>query len=279
MIIAHNILAEGANRQLGITNKHKAKSSERLASGYRLNRAADNVAGLSVTEEMRGQIRGLGRGNLNCVDGISLINVADGAIADCDSILHRIRELCVQAANDTYVSSDRRDIEFEIEALTNEIDRVGRETEFNTIKVLQGQRDEDGIPTEFFYVQDGANSQQMTEITLPRIDADTLGMRENIDVSSGVSASKSLEHVVDMLNYVSDERSRMGAYANRLEFARGNDQNTGENLQSAESRMRDADMADEVVTYSKSSIIQQAGQSMLAQANSASQGVLTLLNG
>ena len=278
MIIQHNMTAYNTNRQLGITNGNLAKSSEKLSSGYRVNRAGDDAAGLSISEKMRGQIRGLEQASTNAQDGISLIQTAEGALNEIHAILQRQRELTVQAANDTNVDVDRQAIKDELDQLSSEITRIACETEFNTMKLLDGTG-ADG--SGGFTFQVGANKEQSISLTISGMAADSVG-EDGVDVSDiGVTdyatATESIETVNNALESVSKQRSKLGAVQNRLEHTIANADNTAENLQAAESRIRDIDMTEEMVKYSKDSILQQAAQSMLAQANQANQGVLSLL--
>lgn len=274
MIVQHNMTALNANRQLGITNTNLSKNTEKLSSGYRVNRAADDAAGLSISEKMRGQIRGLDQASTNAEDGTSLIQTAEGALNEVHSVLQRMRELTVQASNDTYVAADRTAIKDEMTALTSEIDRIASQTEFNTMKLLDGTFKDKKL-------QVGANSDQQVDIAISTMSSDALGVAQgdvaDKVVDSGKGVTKLINVVNEALSKVSTQRSALGALQNRLEHTIANADNTSENLQAAESRIRDVDMADEMVKYSKNSILQQAGQSMLAQANQATQGILSLL--
>lgn len=276
MIVQHNMTALNANRQLGITNSNLAKSSEKLASGYRVNRAADDAAGLSISEKMRGQIRGLNQASSNAQDGVSLIQTAEGALNEIHSVIQRMRELTVQASNDTYVSTDRKAIAKELSALTQEIDRIASQTEFNTMKLLDGSFTGKGL-------QVGANASQIIKFSISKMTAAGLGITTST-IAGVVSTATSYSDVTGLisvvnkaLSKVSLQRSALGALQNRLEHTIANADNMAENLQSSESKIRDVNMADEMVAYSSRSILQQAGQSMLAQANQATQGVLSLL--
>lgn len=294
MIVQHNMTAANTNRQLGISTSNRAKSSEKLASGYRINRAGDDAAGLSISEKMRGQIRGLEQASTNAQDGISLIQTAEGALNEVHSVIQRMRELTVQASNDTNVSADRFAIAKEVAALASEIDRIASQTEFNTMKLLNGEFTEKQF-------QVGANSNQVINISIAAIDSTALGIGTDevanaiydgvsdmkvaeMDPSerltagaTGSAISELVDRVNSALEFVSAQRSELGAYQNRLEHTIANADNTAENLQSAESRIRDVNMADEMVKFSKENILQQASQSMLAQANQSTQGVLSLL--
>ena len=292
MIVQHNMTALNANRQLGVSNSNLAKSTEKLSSGYRINRAGDDAAGLSISEKMRGQIRGLNQASTNAQDGVSLIQTAEGALNETHAILQRMRELAVQGANDTNVTKDRDAINAEMKQLTEEIGRIGKTTEFNTMKLFDGNS---GIGGQAKNLQVGANSGQtigfkMATITMTgTADAGTVSVKFANDKSSATLDSsvhnattnsaygKAVSTIDAAIEAVSQSRSNLGALQNRLEHTIANADNTSENLQAAESRIRDVDMADEMVKYSKSSILQQAGQSMLAQANQSTQGVLSLL--
>ncbi len=272
MIIQHNMTAMNTNRQLGVTTGNLAKSAEKLSSGYRINRAADDAAGLSISEKMRGQIRGLDKASTNAQDGISLIQTAEGALNEIHSIIQRMRELSVQAANDTNVSADRRAIGSELEELRSEITRIASETEFNTMKLLSG-----GFGTKNLQV--GANRSQRIQFHISDMRACAIGLRKAgfSTVKDFETATAFISTVNAALSKVSQQRSYLGAIQNRLEHTIANADNTAENLQAAESRIRDVDMANQMVSYSKDNILLQASQSMLAQANQSSQGVLSIL--
>ena len=275
MIVQHNMTALNANRQLGITNTNLARSTEKLSSGYRVNRAADDAAGLSISEKMRGQIRGLEQASTNAEDGQSLIQTAEGALSEIHSVLQRMRELTVQVSNDTNVSADRKAIAKEVRALTSEINRIATQTQFNTMGLLSG-----GFKNKKLQV--GANTNQTISITISSMTAGKLGVSATviakvISSSTGTDITKLITTVNTAITKVSTQRSALGALQNRLDHTIANADNMAENLQSSESKIRDVDMADEMVSYSASSILQQAGQSMLAQANQATQGVLSLL--
>ena len=272
MVVQHNLTAMNANRQLGITTGQQAKSSEKLSSGYRINRAADDAAGLTISEKMRSQIRGLNKASDNAQDGISLIQTAEGALNEAHSILQRMNELATQAANDTNTTSDRTAIQSEIDALTSEIDRIASTTQFNTQNLLSG-----GFSAKNLQV--GALSGQKISITIVAMNAGGIGITagKNNCVSTFEKAGEAMKTFQDAISAVSKQRSALGALQNRLEHTVANLDNVAENTQSAESRIRDTDMAEEMVEYSKNNILAQAGQSMLAQANQSTQGVLSLL--
>ena len=279
MVVQHNMSSLNTNRQLGITNKALSKSTEKLSSGYRVNRAADDAAGLSISEKMRAQTRGLNQASDNAQNGQSLIQTAEGALNEIHSVLQRMRELTVQASNDTNVSADRTAIAVELTALTEEIDRIASQTEFNTMKLLSGSFTGKNL-------QVGANRDQFISISIKAMSSTGLGVNKVANTVSTAAkaktgASKTITALISTVNsaitQVSLQRSQLGAIQNRLDHTIDNADNMAENLQSAESLIRDVNMADEMVTYSAKSIIQQAGQSMLAQANQATQGVLSLL--
>ena len=398
MVVQHNLTAMNANRQLGVTTSAQAKSAEKLSSGYRINRAGDDAAGLKISEKMRSQVRGLNRASTNAQDGVSLIQTAEGALNEAHSILQRMNELAVQGANDTNESIDRDAINQELDALTTELDRISTTTQFNKQNLLDGTFQKKNL-------QVGANANQKITISIDNMNAQTLGLRsvskittpeaqtgtkptkmnyqgtsytwvstngkdENVksaisafkkavsgrytstkyterfdsdtgsvyyaslhddskhfatkasvmaadikiaksNVSSDITnnfndyiqttagtaksalpgytetgrvsvdnyeiANNSLTAIQDAINKVSSQRSALGAIQNRLEHTIANLDNVAENTQSAESRIRDTDMASEMVEYSKNNILAQAGQSMLAQSNQSTQGVLSLL--
>ncbi len=269
MVVQHNLTAMNTNRQLGITTNSQAKSTEKLSSGYRINRAGDDAAGLSISEKMRNQIRGLGKASTNAQDGISAIQVAEGALNETHSILQRMNELATQAANDTNTTIDRNSIDKEIKALVSEIDRIQSTTQFNTMNLLDGNFTGKNL-------QIGSLSGQSINISISKMDAGSIGVT-GLSVSTFASAGTAMSAIQSAIDKVSDQRSALGALQNRLEHTIANLDTTAENTQAAESRIRDVDMAKEMVEYSKNNILAQAGQSMLAQANQSNQGVLSLL--
>ena len=274
MIVQHNMTALNANRQLSVTNTNLARSTEKLSSGYRINRASDDAAGLAISEKMRGQIRGLKQASTNAQDGQSLIQTAEGAMNEIHSVLQRMRELTVQAKNDTYKQEDRNKIKEEVTQLQCEITRISNQTEFNQMKLLNGSYTGKVI-------QVGANDDQTIGITITKCDAASLGVST---IADGIANSENakdltakLKTIDDAISKISTRRSNLGAKSNRFDHTIANADNTAENLQSSESKIRDVNMASEMVAYSSMSILQQAGQSMLSQANQATQGVLSLL--
>lgn len=353
MRINNNLMAINTHRQLGITNTAGAKSMEKLSSGYRINRAGDDAAGLSISEKMRAQIRGLTMASKNAQDGISLIQTAEGALNESHSILQRMRELAVQAANDTNVDVDRASLQAEIDQLAQELTRIAENTEFNTQKLLDGTFND-----AKFHI--GANSGQNISLSIGNMNADTLSVGQKVETASesgihtlkqpgstgatiatfytagatirsatstveavkagessgyyvlqkntgGITIGADLFRAVDSaydngltmtlgihistqaaadsaittinnaLELVSAERSKLGAYQNRLEHTINNLDNVAENLQASESRIRDVDMAKEMMEFTRQNILQQAATAMLAQANQAPQSVLQLL--
>lgn len=274
MIVQHNMTALNANRQLGITNTNLARSTEKLSSGYRINRASDDAAGLSISEKMRGQIRGLKQASTNAQDGQSLIQTAEGAMNEIHSVLQRMRELTVQAKNDTYKLEDRTKIQDEVKQLQSEIDRIATQTQFNKMNLLTGS-----YSAKQFQV--GANDAQVINLTITTMTCSALGVQSIqtlVNANSGASVGDdTLAKIDSAITKVSTKRSDLGAISNRLDHTIANADNMAENLQSSESKIRDVNLASEMVSYSSMSILQQAGQSMLSHANQATQGVLSLL--
>ncbi|WHY88391.1 flagellin Hag [Neobacillus novalis] len=284
MRINHNISAQNTYRQLSTNNANQAKNMEKLSSGQRINRGADDAAGLSISEKMRAQVRGLDQASKNAQDGISLIQTADGALNETHSILQRMRELAVQAGNDTNNTEDRAAIQKEADELSKQITSISDDTEFNGTKLLNGT----GAANLSFQV--GANSSQTLSLTITAMDSFKLGVSAGtdaltsktanaIDLTSSTAAATALGKIDIAIGKVSTERANLGATQNRLEFTTNNLAATSQNLSSAESRIRDVDMAKEVMESSKNGILAQAAQAMLAQANQAPQSVLQLLRG
>lgn len=268
MVVQHNLTAANTNRQLGITTSGLQKSTEKLSSGYKINRAADDAAGLSISEKMRNQIRGLNKASDNAQDGISLVQTAEGALNEVHSMLQRMSELAVQAANDTNQTVDKNALEAEVTQLQTEIKRVGSTTQFNKMNILDGTFTGKKL-------QVGANANQTISVSISALTGVTKKALETH--VSGTAAQSAITSIQSSITKLSTLRSKLGAIQNRLEHTVANLDNISENTQSAESRIRDTDMAEEMVQYSKNNILQQAGQSMLAQANQANQGVLSLL--
>lgn len=274
MVVQHNLTAANTNRQLGITTNGLQKSTEKLSSGYKINRAADDAAGLSISEKMRNQIRGLNKASDNAQDGISLVQTAEGALNEVHSMLQRMSELAVQASNGTNASQDRTALDNEVQQLKTEIERVGTTTQFNKMDILTGEFSSNNEKT----LQVGANQNQVITIAISALTS-TVGsaLEDTVKVGTATAAQSSITIIQNSITNLSALRSKLGALQNRLEHTVANLDNISENTQSAESRIRDTDMAEEMVQYSKNNILQQAGQSMLAQANQANQGVLSLL--
>ncbi|MGE7022745.1 flagellin [Solibacillus cecembensis] len=269
MRIQHNISALNTHRNLSFNNTQASKNLEKLSSGYKINRAGDDAAGLAISEKMRGQIRGLDMATKNAQDSISLIQTAEGALNETHSILQRMRELAVQSANDTNVTSDRADLQKEINALSEEITRIATDTEFNTQKLLNGS-----FTGKVFHI--GANQDQKITLSVTTMTAAKLGVSK-VSISSQDGANTAITTINDAITNVSKTRSDLGAVQNRLEHTINNLGATSENLTAAESRIRDTDMAKEMMGFTKNNILMQAAQSMLAQANQQPQGVLQLL--
>ena len=275
MVVQHNITAMNANRQLGITTGIQAKSSEKLSSGYKINRAADDAAGLAISEKMRRQVRGLTQASANAQDGISAVQTAEGALNEVHDMLQRMNELATKAANETLTSKDRSYINSEISALKEEINRTSSATKFNDQELLNG----DFSGKKLQVGADTAGINQIT-VTIGSMSCTSLeidGDKCVVTGTDGENARTAMDAIKTALEKVSTQRSDLGAVQNRLEHTIKNLDNVVENTQSAESLIRDTDMATEMVKYSNNNILAQAGQSMLAQANQTNQGVLSLL--
>lgn len=273
MRINHNIAALNTHRQLNTASTSQSKSMEKLSSGLRINRAGDDAAGLAISEKMRGQVRGLDQASRNAQDGISMIQTGEGALNETHSILQRMRELAVQSASDTNTLADRGQIQKENADLIAEIDRIATTTEFNTQKLLDGT----GGTTGAFQFQIGANATQNLTVTFADMQSAAL-LVDAVDLGVDAATSSTAITTIDAaIATVSDERAQLGAKQNRLEHTINNLNTSSENLTAAESRIRDVDMAKEMMEQTKNSILAQAAQAMLAQANQQPQGVLQLL--
>ena len=270
MVVQHNLTAMNSNRMLGVNTATQAKSTEKLSSGYRINRAADDAAGLAISEKMRRQIRGLTQAAANAQDGISMVQTAEGALNEVHDMLQRMNELAVKAANGTMTDDDRAYIEKEVEALKTEIDRVAETTTFNEQSLLKA--------TKTFALQVGAETSGNNKINvkMKAMDANSLGITST-SVGSSAAAGTLIDNVKKAIKNLNEQRADLGAQQNRLEHTINNLNNVVENTTAAESAIRDTDMASEMVRYSNNNILAQAGQSMLAQANQSNQGVLSLL--
>ena len=282
MVVQHNLTAMNTQRQLNITTGTQAKVTEQLSSGYKINRAADDAAGLTISEKMRSQIRGLSQASANAEDGISCVQTAEGALAEVHDMLQRMNELAVKSANGTNTSADRIAIQKEVNALVSEINRVSQSSEFNTLKLLDGS-----FTGKTLQVGAANKTEQTIKISIKAMNAAGLGISKLKDPSldktstdtlatqAGAKAAISL--ITKAIAQVSSQRSSLGAIQNRLEHTIKNLDNIVENTTAAESAIRDTDMASAMVKYSTQNILAQAGQSMLAQANQSTQGVLSLL--
>ncbi len=275
MVVQHNLTAMNSNRMLGLTTKTQGKSTEKLSSGYKVNRAADDAAGLAISEKMRRQIRGLTQASLNAQDGISAVQTAEGALNEVHDMLQRMNELAIKSANGTNQTEDQSYIQSEVDALIKEIDRVAQTTTFNERMLLNGSWS-DGVD-----LQVGAEGTSGNRISVSIEAMDAAGISIDSLSSSGVAsqtaAQNSISKIKAALTAISKQRSDLGAIQNRLEHTINNLDNVVENTTSAESAIRDTDMATEMVKYSNNQILAQAGQAMLAQSNQANQGVLSLL--
>ncbi|MEW4241133.1 flagellin Hag [Priestia megaterium] len=280
MRINHNITALNTYRQFNNANNAQSKSMEKLSSGMRINSAKDDAAGLAISEKMRGQIRGLDMASKNSQDGISLIQTAEGALNETHDILQRMRELTVQSANDTNSGDDRGAVQNEMDQLAKEIDRISNNTQFNTKDLLKGD-----FAASAITLQVGANGNQVIALTIGNMSAASLAVGTGagelataLDVSSASANFSNVISAIDQaIKTVSSERGKLGSYQNRLEHTINNLATSSENLTAAESRVRDVDMAKEMMDQTKNSILSQAAQAMLAQANQQPQGVLQLL--
>ena len=284
MRINTNISALNAWKNLSITHNHMTKSLEKLSSGYRINRAADDAAGLAISEKMKAQTRGLRQAVRNAQDGISLIQTAEGALNEVHAILQRMRELVVQAGNGIYESDDLQMIQDEIDQLVDEINEISTRTEFNTKKLLDGTVEEDTTdpenPVPGISLQIGANAGQVMEISIANMNSQSLGVQSvNIvpPTDGTVDIDAQIKAIDGAIKLVSQERSKLGAYQNRLEHTINNLNTAAENLEAAGSRIRDVDMALEMANFTRHQILQAAGTAMLAQANLTPQSILKLL--
>lgn len=248
-----------------------SKALERLSTGYRINRAGDDPAGLAISEKMRAQINGLNMASKNIQDGISMVQTAEGALNETHSMLQRMRELSVQSANDTLTDDDRALIEVEFQELKKEVTRISTDTEFNTRKLLNGDN-----ATTPLKIQVGANAGQTIDLTMNDMSADAIGLTD-ASIATRDEAESALSTLDEAIKKVSMERAQMGAYQNRMEHAYNVNVNTAENLTAAESRIRDADIAKEMMNFTKASILQQAAQYAIAMHMQTAQGMLQLL--
>ncbi len=269
MVVQHNLTAMNSNRMLGLTQSTLAKSTEKLSSGYRINRAADDAAGLAISEKMRRQVRGLTQASANAQDGISAVQTAEGALNEVHDMLQRMNELAVQAANDTNTPEDQGYINQEVQALKSEINRVASTTTFNSQNLLDGSFTGKNL-------QVGAESGQVIGLSIGAMTTEGLSC-DGVTTDTTENAQAAIETIKTAITNLNSQRYALGAVQNRLEHTIKNLDNVVENTQSAESAIRDTDMATEMVKYSNANILAQAGQSMLAQSNQSNQGVLSLL--
>ena len=280
MIINHNMSAMYANRQLGVTGTEIAKNIEKLSSGMRINRAGDDASGLAVSEKLRGQIRGLNQATKNIENGIAFIQTTEGYLQENQDILHRMRELAVQSANGIYTPEDRMQIQVEVSQLVDEINRIASHAQFNGMNLMTGRFAKGTTGMQF---QVGANMDQSKLVFIGTMTATALGLQgaqgtaETISIESPESANKAIGMLDTALKAVSRQRADLGAYQNRFEMAAKGVSVAAENLQASESRIRDTDMAGEMVSYVKNQILDRAGSAMLAQANTRAQNVMQIL--
>ena len=280
MIINHNMSSLYADRVLNISNDSIMKNMEKLSSGERINRAGDDASGLAVSEKMRSQIRGLNQTSKNIQNGVSFIQTTEGYLQETTDILQRVRELAVQSANGIYSDEDRMQIQVEVSQLA-EVDRIASQAQFNGMNMLTGRFAQEGDSVMQFQI--GANVDQNTRVFIGTMTATALGLKgaqggdEQISISSPDEANITLAAIDEALKNVTKQRADLGAYQNRFEMAAKGINIAAENTQASESRIRDTDMASEMVEFTKNQILTQAGTAMLAQANSQSQSVLGLL--
>ncbi len=285
MVINHNMSAIYANRQLGVNGLSLSKDMEKLSSGERINRAGDDASGLAVSEKMRSQIRGLNQASQNASNGISFIQTTEGYLQETTDIMQRIRELAVQSSNGIYSEEDRMQIQVEISALVSEVDRIASSAQFNGMNMLTGRFARptgENVVTGSMWFHIGANMDQRMQIYIGTMSSTALGIREigsetKLSLSTPEEANRAIGVIDEGLKKINKQRADLGAYQNRMEMAVKGLDVSAENLQASESRIRDTDMASQMVEFTKNSVLQQAGTAMLAQANSQSQNILSLL--
>lgn len=284
MIINHNMSSMYANRTLGVSSSQLAGNIEKLSSGQRINRAGDDASGLAVSEKMRSQIRGLNQAERNIQNGVSFIQTTEGYLSETTDILQRIRELAVQSANGIYTDEDRMQIQVEVSQLVAEVDRIASQAQFNGMNMLTGAFATDSASGRIMQFQIGANVDQNEQVFIGTMTAQALGLTgtqgsdERISIATPDAANMSIATLDNAMKSVNRQRADLGAYQNRFEIAAKGIAVAAENLQAAESRIRDSDMASEMVEYTKNQILTQSGTAMLVQANSQSQNVLRLLS-
>ena len=285
MVINHNMSAIYANRQLGVNGLSLSKDMEKLSSGERINRAGDDASGLAVSEKMRAQIRGLNQASQNASNGISFIQTTEGYLQETTDIMQRIRELAVQSSNGIYSEEDRMQIQVEISALVSEVDRIASSAQFNGMNMLTGRFARptgENVVTGSMWFHIGANMDQRMQVYIGTMSSTALGIREigsetKISLATPEEANRAIGVIDEGLKKINKQRADLGAYQNRMEMAVKGLDVSAENLQASESRIRDTDMASQMVEFTKNSVLQQAGTAMLAQANSQSQNILSLL--
>ena len=284
MIINHNMSALYADRQLGVTQGELTKNMEKLSSGMRINRAGDDASGLAVSEKMRSQIRGLQQAERNIQNGVSFIQATEGYLQETQDILHRLRELSVQSANGIYSEEDRMQIQVEVSQLVDEVNRIASHAQFNGMNMLTGRFAQASVTGEIMQLQVGANMDQNARVYVGNMSATALGLIDaqgsdgKLNIDDVEKANQAIGTIDSALKVVSKQRADLGAYQNRFEMAAQGVAIAAENIQAAESRIRDTNMASKMVDYTKDSILAQTGTAMLAQANLRTQSVLSLLS-
>ena len=285
MVINHNMSAMFAQRSQGLTDLSTQKNMEKLSSGMRINRAGDDASGLAVSEKMRAQIRGLNQASENAENGISFIQTTEGYLQETTDIIHRIRELAVQSSNGIYSDEDRMQIQVEVSSLIDEVDRIASAAQFNGMNMLTGRFARptgENTVTGSMWFHIGANMDQRTQVFIGTMSATALGLKnvgneDKLSLAAPDDANRAIGTLDEALKKINKQRADLGAYQNRLEKTVVGLDIGAENLQASESRIRDTDMAEEMVDFTKNQVLSQAGTAMLAQANQSSQNVLSLL--
>ncbi len=285
MVINHNMSAMFAQRSQGLTDLNNQKNMEKLSSGMRINRAGDDASGLAVSEKMRAQIRGLNQASENASNGISFIQTTEGYLQETTDIIHRIRELAVQSSNGIYSDEDRMQIQVEVSSLIDEVDRIASAAQFNGMNMLTGRFARptgENTVTGSMWFHIGANMDQRTQVFIGTMSAMALGLKnigneDKLSLAAPDDANRAIGTLDEALKKINKQRADLGAYQNRLEKTVVGLDIGAENLQASESRIRDTDMAEEMVDFTKNQVLSQAGTAMLAQANQSSQNVLSLL--
>ena len=285
MVINHNMSAMFAQRSQGLTDLNNQKNMEKLSSGMRINRAGDDASGLAVSEKMRAQIRGLNQASTNAENGISFIQTTEGYLQETSDIVQRIRELAVQSSNGIYSDEDRMQIQVEVSSLIDEVDRIASAAQFNGMNMLTGRFARptgENTPTASMWLHIGANMDQRTQVYIGTMSATALGLRNlgdesKMSLAAPDDANRAIGTLDEALKKINKQRADLGAYQNRLDYAVKGLDVAAENTQASESRIRDTDMAEEMVDFTKNQVLSQAGTAMIAQANQSSQNVLSLL--